>query len=416
VEGHTREGVSVQPAAHGSRRSGAESQERGRRRRLALLDYGFRPFFLLAGIHAVLALPAWMTFLHGGGWAGIPVPAIAWHGHEMIFGFVMAAVAGFLLTAVPSWTGCRGFAGVPLLILVLIWLAGRVALTVPLGLPPWLVAAVDLAFPVALAVAVLPSLVRSGNRRNLVFIGFLALLFVANLRFHLSGGTSTATLSLAVNTILVMVTLVGGRIVPAFTSGRLKQRGLDVRIPGHRLVDGGAIAATAAVLVVDTFAPAGTAAGATAAAAAILLALRLARWQGHRTLGEPILWVLHLAYAWLPVALALKAAWLLGGYVPAAAWLHALTAGAFATMILAVMSRAALGHTGRPLVTPPSVVVAYLLLTGAALSRVFGPALLPSLWTVSIAAAAALWTAAFLLFVVAYGPILCRPRADGRPG
>ena len=386
------------------------------RPRFALLAYGFRPFFLLAGLHAALAVPAWAAFLHGLGRADAPLPALAWHAHEMVYGFVMAAVAGFLLTAVPSWTGRRGFAGAPLLALVLVWVAGRVAVSCPLGLSPALIAALDLAFPVALVSALVPSLVRSGNRRNFVFIGFLALLFAANLRFHLAGAASTEPLGLAVNTVLVMVALVGGRVVPAFTSARLKQRGLNVRIPKHPVIDAAAVAATVAVLVVDVVAPRGAYAGAVAAAAAVLLAIRLARWQGHRTLGEPLLWVLHLAYAWLPVALALKAAWLLGGLVPATASLHALTAGAFATMILAVMSRAALGHTGRALIAPRSVTAAFWLLSAAAATRVFGPALAPAAWALWIDAAAALWTIAFVLFVAAYAPILCRPRADGKPG
>lgn len=384
--------------------------------RFALLAYGFRPFFLLAGLHAALAMPAWMAFLHGVDLPGAPLPALAWHAHEMIYGFVMAAVAGFMLTAVPSWTGGRGFAGAPLLALVLVWLAGRVAVSVPLGLHPALVAAMDLAFPVALAAAITPSLVRSGNRRNLVLVALLALLLAGNLHFHLAGAGDAAPLRLSLNAVLVMVVLVGGRIVPAFTSARLKQRGLAVAIPRRPLLDGGAVAASVLVLVVDLVAPGSATAGVAAAAAAVLIALRLARWHGHRTLGEPLLWVLHVAYAWLPVALALKAAWLLGAMVPGASWVHALTAGAFATMILAVMTRAALGHTGRPLVAPRTATAAYLLITAAALARVFGPALAPAAWTLWLGAAAAMWTIAFALFLTGYAPILCGPRLDGRPG
>ncbi|MDX1432874.1 MAG: NnrS family protein [Gammaproteobacteria bacterium] len=382
----------------------------------ALLAYGFRPFFLLAGLHAALAMPLWMAFLHGVDLPGAPLAPLAWHGHEMIYGFVMAAVAGFLLTAVPSWTGRRGFAGMPLLALVLVWLAGRVAVTVPLGLPASVVAAVDLAFPVALVLAILPSLVRSGNRRNLVLVGLLALLFIANLHFYLAGAASTEPLRLAVNALLLLVAMIGGRIVPAFTSARLKQRGFDVRLPGRTLIDRAALGAVVAVLVVDLVQPGGMPAGIVAALAAVLLALRLARWHGHRSFGEPILWVLHVAYAWLAVGLTLKSAWLLGGFVFASGWLHALSAGAFATMILAVMSRAALGHTGRALVAPASVAVAYALLTGAALARVFGPTAFPGAWTTWLGVAATLWTVAFVLYVIAYAPILCAPRVDGRPG
>jgi len=387
-----------------------------RRGGFALFGYGFRPFFLLAALHAGLAIPAWMALLHGAGVPGAPFPPLAWHAHEMLYGFVLAAVAGFMLTAVPSWTGARGFAGTPLAVLVAVWLAGRAAVTLPLGLPATAVAALDLAFPVALALAITPSLLRSGNRRNLVFVALLALLFAANLRFHLAGGAGNAGLLLAVDSMLLMTAVVGGRVTPAFTSGWLKQRGIDARIRSGTRLDAAALAATAAVLVVDLLAPGGLAAGAIAAAASVLLAARLARWQGHRTVREPLLWVLHLGYAWLPVALALKAAALLGAPLPGASWLHALTAGGFATLILAVMSRAALGHTGRALVAPRGAVAAYLLLTAAALCRVFGPAIAPAAWTLWLGAAALLWTLAFAAFLASYAPILLRPRADGRPG
>ncbi len=382
----------------------------------ALFAYGFRPFFLLAALHAGLAMPAWMALLHGLDLPGAPLPPLAWHAHEMLYGFVMAAVAGFLLTAVPSWTGARGFAGAPLLVLVLIWLAGRAAVSLPTGLPAGWVATIDLAFPVALALAITPSLVRSGNRRNLVFVALLALLFAANLRFHLAGGTDVSPLRIALDCVLLLTVIVGGRITPAFTSAWLKRSGTGVSIPRVPWLDGGAIAAAAGVLCVDLAAPGGTAAGIAAALAAVLIAARLSRWRGHRTLGEPLLWVLHVGYAWLAVGLALKSASLLGAPLAGASWPHALTAGAFATLILGVMSRATLGHTGRALRAPGLAVVAYALVTAAAACRVFGPAVAPAAWTLWLGAAAALWTLAFAAFLIAFAPMLWRPRADGRPG
>ncbi len=382
------------------------------RRRFALLDAGFRPFFLLAGLHAVVAIPWWLAVLHGSGSA--PLPGLAWHAHEMLYGFVMAAMAGFLLTAVPSWTAQPGLARAPLLALALVWLAGRVLVSLPLGLPSVVIALADLAFVPALVVAILPPLVRSANRRNLVFVAFLALLFAANLWFHLAGAVSTGALTLALDALVLMVALLGGRIVPAFTGAALKRRGYDAGIRPQRLVDPAALVATAAVLVADLVVPGTFVAGLVTAVAALLLALRLARWHGHRTLAEPIVWVLHLGYAWLPVGLALKAASLLGAPVPTASGLHALTVGAFSTMILGVMSRAALGHTGRALAAPRPIALAYLLLSAAALARVCGPMLAaPALW---LDAAAMLWTAAFGLFVVVYAPILVGPRADESPG
>jgi uncharacterized protein involved in response to NO len=379
-----------------------------------VLGYGFRPFFLLAGIHAAIAIPLWILALHGIDLPRTALPAPVWHAHEMLFGFIAAAMAGFLLTAVPSWTNQRGYAGAPLAALVLLWLAGRVVMTIPLGLPPLWAGIVDLAFLPALALMLLPALLRSGNRRNLVFIGLLALLFASNLHFHLNAANSIAPLFMGLNAMMFVLTLLAGRVVPAFTSAALKQLGNDIRIRRFQPLDRAALVAVAGVLLVDLVLPGGVYAAFMAAVAALLLALQLGQWQGHRASCMPIVWVLHVGFAWLPVSLAIKSATLFGAAIPATAWLHALTVGAMASMIIGIMSRAALGHTGRPLVTPGPVVVAYWLLTLAALARVFGPMLAPgSLW---LTIAGLLWCLAFLLYLFVYAPILVRPRIDGRPG
>jgi uncharacterized protein involved in response to NO len=383
---------------------------------VAVLAYGFRPFFLLAAVHAGIAMPAWFALLHGVELPAMPLSPLPWHGHELLYGFVMAAVAGFMLTAVPSWTGSRGFAGAPLLALVLLWVAGRIVVSVPTGLPAAWVTCIDIAFPAALAAAVTPPLVRSGNRRNLVFVAVLVLLLAANLRFHLAGRTDLGPLGVALDGVMLLTVIVGGRITPAFTSAWLKRAGVTVAIPHLAWLDGGAVAAAASVLVIDALSPGGAAAGTAAAVAAVLLAARLARWHGHRTLAEPLLWVLHLGYAWLPVALGLKAAALLGAPVPGASWVHALTTGAFSTLILGVMSRATLGHTGRQLRAPPPAVAAYGLVTAAALCRVLGPAAAPAAGAQWLGAAALLWTLAFVLFLTAFAPMLWRARVDGRAG
>jgi uncharacterized protein involved in response to NO len=382
----------------------------------AIFAYGFRPFFLLAGIFAVTAILVWIISLHGYGLFGSQRPMHVWHAHEMIFGFVIAAVSGFLLTAIPSWTEQRGFAGVPLIGLTLLWLAGRIVFAFPSGLSALMVAVVDLAFLPVLALTILPALIRSGNRRNLVFIALLFVLFISNLHFHLSAAVVVAPLQLAINVMLIMVAVVGRRTIPVFTSSGLKQRGIDVKIPGKPLLDKSVLVAVCVILLVDIFSPNTTVAAVVAAVTAILMILQLARWQGHRTLQEPILWILHVGYAWLPIALMLKAIWLSGVPIPATSWLHALTTGAFSTMILGVMSRAALGHTGRALIASRAMAVAYLLLTGAALTRVFVPMFLPETWLLWLSLSAGLWIAAFLIFVFVYGPILCRPRVDGRAG
>ncbi len=386
------------------------------RRYPAVLAYGFRPFFLLAGIHAAIAIPLWIAMLHGFDLPPSLLPAPAWHAHEMLYGFIAAAMAGFLLTAVPSWTNRRGYAGAPLAGLALVWLAGRVAMTIPMGLSLLWAGLIDLVFLPALALTILPALLRSGNRRNLVFIGILGLLFVSNLHFHLSGAAATAPLFLGLNAMLLLVTILSGRIVPAFTSAGLKQLGHDIRIRRYQLVDRAAQVAVVGVLLVDLIVPDSLYAAVMAAAAACLLVAQLSQWQSHRTLRIPLVWVLHVGFLWLPIALGLKAIWLIGIPISNTAWFHALTVGALATMIFGVMSRAALGHTGRALVAPGAVVAAYYLLAGAALSRVFGPMLMPSAGSLWLVMAAALWCLAFMLFLVVYAPILCRPRIDGRPG
>lgn len=381
-----------------------------------VLAYGFRPFFLLAGIHAAIAIPLWIAVLHGFDLPSTVLPAQIWHVHEILYGFIAAAMAGFLLTAVPSWTGQRGYAGAPLAGLVVLWLAGRVAMTVPLGLSPLWAGVIDLAFLPALALTLLPALLRSGNRRNLVFIGLLALLFASNLHFHLNGANANAPLFLGLNAMMLLVSLLGGRILPAFTSAALKQLGDDVRIRRYQPLDRAALAAVVGLLLVDLVVADSNYAAVMAAVAAVLLAAQLGQWQGYRTASMPIVWVLHVAYAWLPISLALKSAVMFGAPIPVTSWLHALSVGALATMILGVMSRAALGHTGRPLVTPGPVVLAYWLLPAAALVRVFGPMLMPALDSLWLTTAAVLWCLAFLLYLLVYAPILCRPRIDGRPG
>jgi len=385
----------------------------------ALFNYGFRPFFLLAGVQAVVTMAIWLAVLHGMAWEMAWLRPIQWHAHEMIFGFVAAALAGFLLTAVASWTGQRGFAGPPLMVLVAVWLGGRIAMAPGLDVPQSLAAAIDLAFLPAVAIAVAPSLIRAGNVRNLPLVAFLVLLFAANLLFHapdLGMRLGIRGPILAVDTILLMVVLVDGRIVPASTGNALRTRHPDARVAPFGWVDRAALAAAAAVLVVDLVTPGGRLAGIVALVACVLHTWRLLRWRGWLTRDMPIAWVLHVAYAWIPIGLGLKGLWLLWQLQAGAGWLHALTDGAYATMILAVMTRAALGHTGRPLVAAKPIVIAYLLLTLAAVIRVFGPVVAPAMLQATWTIAGLLWIVAFVLYCAVYAPILSRRRIDERPG
>lgn len=387
---------------------------------LPLLRYGFRPFFLCAGLAAVLLVPWWATSYALGMPLGTGWPPTLWHGHEMLFGFTGAAIAGFLLTAVPSWTGSRGFAGWPLALISSLWLLARIAVATSKLWPLAAVAAIDLSFLPTLAVFVLPPLVRARNR-NTPLLTALAALWATDVAFywglyHRNDSTSLHALLLGIDIVLLLITVIGGRILPAFTTSALKQRGVAAALPAWRGITEIAVGSMVAVVLSDLFVPDGTMAGAIAALAAGAQLVRLAQWQTLKTLRQPIIWVLHVAYAWLPIGLTLKAVALLTGAAPAAFWLHALTIGAAATMILAVMTRASLGHTGRPLVADPIVALAYLLLTAAAFVRVFGLAVLRIDYPDVILVAAFLWTAAFALFTWVYAPVLLSPRVDGKPG
>lgn len=388
--------------------------------RFALFDYGFRPFFLLCGLYALVIVPLWLfRFAH----ASVPfgtLPGVYWHAHEMLYGFVLAAAAGFLLTAVPSWTGSRGFAGMPLVVAVAAWLAGRVAMALANDLPFPVIAVAELALLPVLITLLAPPIVRAGNR-NVPVLGVVVLLWLIDVAFMRALQTGDATLAagasrLAIDLVLVLLVVIGGRIVPAFTSNALRRAGAGVAPVTRGWLEIVAIGSIVAIGLCDAILPDSRVAGALAAVAAAAHAWRLAGWRSFRVRGEPILWVLHVAYAWVPIGLALKACWLLGAAGWAAKWQHALTFGAFGTMILAVMTRAALGHTGRPLVVSPAITVAYVLLTAGAVLRVFGGAWTPDWYLAAVTASGAAWTLAFLIYVVVYAPILMSPRVDGKPG
>jgi uncharacterized protein involved in response to NO len=386
----------------------------------ALFGYGFRPFFLAAGLIAALLIPWWAASLAWSLPLGMSWPPALWHGHEMLFGFIVAAIAGFLLTAVPSWTGERGFAGWPLATLAALWVVGRIAVSTAAVWPLWLVVLLDLVFLPALVAFVLPPLMRKRNR-NTPLLGVLLALWATDLAFYWGIERADAAfarhaLLVGIDIVLLLVTVIGGRIVPAFTGAALKQRGIAGQMRAWRGMASLAVGVMIAVAIVDVWRPESAWAGGIALAAALIQAARLAQWQGLKTLRMPIVWVLHLAYLWLPVGLALKGLLLLTGAIWGAFYLHALTIGAVAMMIMAVMTRAALGHTGRPLVVARPTAYGYGLLGAAALVRVFGPVALPLAYSQAVLLAAALWTASFALFLYVYGPILCTPRADGKPG
>ena len=386
-----------------------------------LFGYGFRPFFLLAALDAPINMIVWLVvFFRPDLWPATGIPAVYWHAHEMLFGFVAAAIGGFLLTAVPGWTGRSSYSKSTLILLSAIWLAGRLAMA-PGLLPPKIGAIIDLAFFPALALALAPSLIRARKFRNLPFIVFLLVLFLANLCFQL--GVSKvwipgvdAGLGIALDVVALLIAIVGGRIIPAFTKSGLARYGTAPQLSSAKPVEILSIGSIIAMFVADLAMPLSTVDGVLALVAGLAQAIRFTRWQGHRTVRDPLIWVLHLGYAWLTMGFFLKALWLLAATPFAEKWIHAFTIGAFTTMILAVMTRASLGHTGRALIAPRNIAICYGLISAAALFRVFGPALLPADYSELIAAAGLSWIASFFIFLWIYLPILVAPRMDGKPG
>ncbi len=386
---------------------------------VVLLRAGFRPFFLLTALWAAFSIPLWLVVLSSSSAIGLEYPAYFWHAHEMVFGFAGAALAGFLLTAVPNWTGAKPVAGLPLLALVLVWLAARALLLFWPAVPGWWAVLPDLAFFPILGALLARPLILAGKPRNMVFLVILSVLTLASLLVHLEVIEGLATgrsgLMLGVYLFALMIAIIGGRIVPAFTQNGLRMAGIAVEITPLSWLEKAAPLSVAAAGIAQALQPDGMAPALLSLLAGALNLLRLSRWKGAKTLGHPILWVLHAGYGWLGLGLVLHGlAGLTGLFAPSAA-LHALTAGAFGTMILGVGSRAALGHSGRPLVLAKATVLAYGLVILAGVARV-APAVLgvDGLWSLHLSGA--LWSLGWLVFGITYWPILTRPRLDGRPG
>ena len=379
---------------------------------------GFRPFFLAAGAWSAIALAVWVCMLNGAFILPTRFTPIAWHIHEMLFGFVMATVAGFLLTAIPNWTGRPPVRGWTLGLLAGFWSLGRVAcLLSGLG-PAWWSIAADMTFPAALLVVVAREVVAARNWRNLPIVLPVALFGIANLLMHLEAASIAVPPDLGwrlgLAAPLILISAIGGRIVPAFTRNWLAGRGnrLALRIPtGHGWVDRAALGVLHAGLIAWTFFPAAGPLGYLLIAGGALNFLRLARWQGAASAAEPLLLILHVGYGWLALGVALLGVSLLVPAVPLPAAIHALTAGAIATMTLAVMTRATLGHTGRSLMASRSTVVIYMLITLAALTRI-GAAWVSAAFMPLLVWSALCWIAAFGLFSVVYGRMLLTPRLE----
>ncbi len=385
-----------------------------------VFSYAFRPLFLLATVYAIAVVPLWV-----GAWLGyLPFPGMLgapswWHAHEMTFGFAGAAVGGFALTAVATWTNRPPVSGAPLLVLSVLWLVARILFSLPSPslLAPAIIA--DLGYGGLLFALMSREVISAGNERNYkvllilgLFVGSNAMFFVGVIR---SAGWSTTALHSGLWLIVLLINLIAGRIIPAFTRNWLKRRAVDethrpMKLPPmfdrFDLISTGLLVAFAIFQLVD--APARETA-LLGLLTSVFLFIRLARWQGIRGRKEPLVWVLHVAFLWLPVGVLLLS-FAEVGVIPQTAGIHALTSGAITTMILAVASRAALGHTGRPLESHPVLTAAYVLITIAAICRVaatFGPAA-----RALLAASATAWCLGFICFAWRYAPILTQPRVQ----
>ncbi len=380
---------------------------------LAILSNGFRPFFLSGALWAVVAVMAWLPQYFGELSLSNAFQPMDWHAHEALFGYGGAVVAGFLLTAVPNWTGRLPLRGRPLLGLFLVWLAGRIAVALS-GHIGWAAAAVvDCAFLVVLSLAIAREIVAGKNWRNLRVLVVVALLAAANVMFHIEAhfsGDAAHSRRFAVAALVALIMLIGGRIVPSFTHTYLQQRRVIGRLPPKfGRFDGLCMAVSALALVGWVVAPETTIVGVALIGAGLANFARLARWAGERTSGEALVLVLHLAYLFIPIGFVLSG---LAALIPAlspSAGLHAWAVGGIGGMTLAVMTRASLGHTGHRLHAGQGTKLLYLAIAVAAPARI-AAALAPQWSFVLLHVAAFAWLAAFLGFALIYGPMLFRSR------
>lgn len=388
---------------------------------LPLMRLAFRPFFLLAALFSVVSLLVWLAFWHGNILLRPYGGLIFWHQHEMLFGFAAAVVAGFLLTAVRNWTGLPSVSGGPLLALVLLWLLSRLLMAFPMALPAWVLVVVDLAFLPAVAIVMAKLVITAKRWRNLIFIPVLVLLAIANLAMHLGMINGDYALIrnaayLAVLLITLMMTVVGGRVIAMFTANRLGRPKPDP-IP---LLEGVTLASTVSVVLLQSATMLGVTVPAALMGGVMLLAafantVRMARWGGLYSWREPLLWGLHGSYAFIPLGLAM---WVLAlmGLIRTELAVHALSIGGMGVMMLAMMARVSLGHTGRPIRTLPGIGVALGLILIAAVVRSPVLALFPQIthWTYTLSII--FWCLAYAIFLAHYTLPLMQARVDGQDG
>jgi uncharacterized protein involved in response to NO len=386
-------------------------------------SHAFRPFFLAAGIYAVLALAAWLTWIaiHAVGampaFMTVAEPLHLWHAHEMIFGFGAAAAGGFLLTAIPNWTGAQHSKDIGLALMFGLWCAGRMVMWSTAILPPVLPLFIDMAFLPILGFAAARQLAVQPALRNVVFLSLILSLVTANFLYHLGrmeiieDGMSLGV-RLGLGTLVVMIVVIGGRVIPGFTTNALRRQGvIETRLPVRRApVDIASLIFSVSTIILLLLDVGDYFTGLAALGAALANAIRLSGWRGLATLKQPIVWVLHLGYAWIVIGFSLLALALLFDVSSEVSALHAFGTGAAGTMILAIMTRASLGHTGRSLETSRPIVAAYVLVSVAATLRCFGPSATPDYYNEIMLAAGLAWIIAFVFYTIVFAPILTGPR------
>jgi uncharacterized protein involved in response to NO len=373
----------------------------------AILSYSFRPFFLLGAIYAGLAILVWLPVFHGELVLHSAFAPRDWHVHEMLFGYLPAVMTGFLFTAIPNWTGRLPIQGKPLLTLVLVWIAGRVAVTISADIG-WVAAfLIDASFLTLVAAAATREILAGKNWRNLNVVALITLLLTGNIAFHIEAdmtGVADYSTRIGIAVVVLLISLIGGRIIPSFTRNWLaREKPGRLPTPFGRL-DIAIVAITTVVLLIWIVREDGPLVGAALAFAGLLHLVRLGRWAGDRTFGERLVLILHVGYAFVPLGFLLGAASAFG-LLSQSAGVHAWMAGAAGIMTLAVMTRASLGHTGQPLIASLPTQAIYAAAIVAVLARICA-VIEPSHSEALLHLAAAAWSAAFLGFFVTYGPAL----------
>jgi uncharacterized protein involved in response to NO len=379
----------------------------------AVFSYGFRPFFLGAALFAGVAIPVWILVLAGAGDSTFLYPARDWHVHEMVFGFLPAVITGFLLTAIPNWTDRPPIRGYELMLLFTLWLAGRLLIAIP-WFTPLVSAIIDVGFLVAVAGLVWREIAAAKSWDRAPIGVLLSLLACANILFHvltLSGMAADRTERAAIGMVMMLLMLIGGRLIPNFTGELLVGSGRTERPAPFSRYDGLSIALVGFAVVSWIVQPYSMVTGWMFVTAGLANLGRLARWYGWLTWREPLVLILHFGYGWFALSLFILGSSILGMGLSEEDAVHAFTAGAVGAMTLAVMTRASLGHTGRPRHAGPLTVCIYMLVNVGAVLRVFGP--MTGLSTnLVMGVAAGSWSGAYLLFAMVYGPFLLRPSLD----